>query len=271
MSMFYNTSMNEETQRKLLTINDQFYQTFAAAFAATRQRIQPGIREVLKEIPSHGYWLDLGCGNGTLGKIWAEQQRSGGYVGLDFSDELLAHAIELTQDLQTDQLKIHYAKAGLTEFVWPVENADFNLVPAGQYDGVLCFAALHHIPGSEARMAVLAHVRQLLKPGGLFIHSEWQFQNSPRLLERCLPWSLVDLHGEDLENGDTLLDWRYSLPGQSETIGYRYVHLFDEPELAEMALQSGFQILKSWYSDGKTGNLAIYQVWRRMEDVYQGQ
>ncbi len=262
--------MKLETQSKLIDLNDQFYQTFAGAFAATRLRIQPGIRQVLEEIPTQGCWLDLGCGNGALGKVWGEQQRSGVYIGLDFSDELLAHAVELTQGMQSEKLKLRYAKAGLTDDRWPVEDVQYGeaLLGAGErsiFDGVLCFAALHHIPGAKARMAILNHVHRLLKPGGVFIHSEWQFQNSPRLMERCLPWSHVGLAEADLETGDTLLDWRYSLPGQPETVGTRYVHLFNEDELSGMAAQSGFGIQKSWYADGKSGNLAIYQIWQRKE------
>ncbi len=259
-----------EMQTKLIDLNDQFYQTFAAAFAATRLRIQPGIRQVLEEIPINGSWLDLGCGNGALGKVWGEQQRTGLYIGLDFSDELLTHAAELTEGMQSEKLKIRYAKAGLTNGSWPVEDqkqceALFDMEQTPIFDGVLCFAALHHIPGAETRLAVLNHIHRLLIPGGIFIHSEWQFQNSPRLMERCLPWSQVGLDESDLEIGDTLLDWRYSLPGQPETVGTRYVHLFNEDELTGMAAHSGFKIQKSWYADGKSGDLAIYQIWQRMD------
>ena len=58
--------MQENVIQQLLDINFQFYQTFGEAFAATRRRVQPGIRKVLERIPDKGKWLDLGCGSGGL-------------------------------------------------------------------------------------------------------------------------------------------------------------------------------------------------------------
>jgi hypothetical protein len=102
----------------------------------------------------------------------------------------------------------------------------------------------------------------LLKPGGLFIHSEWQFQNSPRLLARVQPWSVAGIDESELEEGDWLLDWRYRAGGGLEKPGLRYVHLFNREELAGLAAASGFEILTEFESDGKEGRLALYQVWR---------
>jgi hypothetical protein len=74
----------------------------------------------------------------------------------------------------------------------------------------------------------------------------------------------LGLQNEDLEEGDTLLDWRRALPGQAEQAGLRYVHLFSRPELAGLAAQSGFAIEQEFESDGKGGRLGLYQVWRAM-------
>ena len=79
--------MQPETIAKLHHINQEFYQTFAHSFASTRRRIQPGIRKVLQEIPTHGNWLDIGCGSGALAVEWIRQQRTGLYHGVDFSPE----------------------------------------------------------------------------------------------------------------------------------------------------------------------------------------
>ena len=264
--MPYNTDMNQQTQEQLIALNDQFYQTFGPAFAATRMRIQPGIWALMDEIPMEGDWLDLGCGNGALGKLWAEQNHKGCYIGLDFSDELLEHASKLTAGLAGDGLVLQYMKAGMTDDPWPVEDEKITMPLFGEkrvlFDGILSFAALHHIPGSQVRLNILKHIRRLLKPDGVFIHSEWQFQNSPKLMERRLNPADVGVDAGQLEPGDTILDWRFALPGQEEQVGQRYVHLFSEEELAKLALESGFVIEKTWHSDGKSGNLAMYQRWR---------
>ena len=59
-----------------------------------------------------------------------------------------------------------------------------------------------------------------------------------------------------VEAHDYLLDWR------SGGKGLRYVHHFEERELAELAKASGFRIMDTFYSDGEKGNLGLYQVWK---------
>jgi len=114
---------------------------------------------------------------------------------------------------------------------------------------------LHHLPGADLRRRLMQQVRQRLTPGGRFIHSEWQFHHSPRLTGRILPWETIGLTHADVDPGDTLLDWRQG--GR----GLRYVHLFDEEELAILAQSSGFTLQDSFYSDGRSGDLALYQIW----------
>ena len=153
-------------------------------------------------------------------------------------------------------LQIHFLHADLSIPGWEKE------VPGQRFDGVLAFAVLHHLPGTDLRRQVLRQVHNLLGPGGCFIHSEWQFQHSEKLMARRLPWDRIGLKDEDLEEGDTLLDWRHALAGQAEQVGLRYVHLFSRPELADLAAQSGFVVEQEFDSDGAGSSLGLYQVWR---------
>ena len=240
----------------LLDINYLFYQTFGEAFAATRRRVQTGIRKLLESVPTDGLWLDLGCGSGALAQLWVNQGRQGAYHGLDFSSVLLQEANDLlSREEIPSGLDIRFIKADLLSKNWP------DGLPRRSYDGVLCFAALHHIPGYETRLQLVRQVRQLLPIGGMFIHSNWQFQHSPRLMARVQDWSQIGLQAEDLEEGDTLLDWRYALPGQSEQVGYRYVHRFSGDEFERLASAGGFEIKECFESDGEGGKLGFYQVW----------
>ncbi len=249
--------MDSATRTRLLEINRQFYETFGAAFAATRRRIQPGVRRVLAALPPGGCWLDLGCGSGALAAEWARQGRTGCYWGVDFSAALLNEAQAAVAGLTPPGLTLGFQPVTLGDPHWA------TALPAQRWDGVLCFAALHHLPGAAERLALLQQVRALLPPGGWFIHSEWQFQHSPRLLARVQPWEQVGLAAADLEPGDTLLDWRAALPGQPEQVGLRYVHCFSPAELADLAAQAGFTITETFESDGQGGRLAIYQQWQR--------
>ena len=246
--------MDGMTAAELLEINRRFYSEFGPAFAATRRRIQPGVSRVLESIPRDvsSDWLDLGCGSGALGQIWAGQGRSGSYTGLDFSGPLLEEAKKVTASLSTDQMTLRYIPGDLMDSIWPV--------PFGteRFDGVLAFASLHHIPGRENHMRIFRQVHDLLRPGGRFIFSVWQFQNSPKLMRRVQPWSAAGIDPDVLEPGDTLLDWRFALPDNECKTGQRYVHLFSENELEELVAESGFVLRNHFYSDGAEGNLALY-------------
>jgi len=104
---------------------------------------------------------------------------------------------------------------------------------------------------------MLAKTRHLLKPGGRFALSNWQFLNSERLRERIQLWERARLSAAEVDEGDALLDWR------SGGEGLRYAHHFSEAELAELACESGFRILETFYSDGENGRLGLYQVWQK--------
>ncbi len=249
--------MNPTVISLLLDLNHQFYQTFGPAFAATRRRIQPGVRRILKGLPVGARLLDLGCGSGALALELDRLWPTGSYLGLDSSQPLLDEARAALRAASPGGVDIRFAHVDLTDPDW-VELA------AGQpVDIVLAFAVLHHIPGSQTRAALLSQVNDLLPAGGLFIHSEWQFQHSARLLARRQPWSRLGLREDQLEAGDTLLDWRHRAPGQPEQVGLRYVHLFTREELAGLALQTGFTIIEEFESDGQGGRLGLYQVWRK--------
>jgi len=251
--------MQAEIIAKLLAINEEFYQRFGAAFAATRRRIQPGVQRILEEILRDGDWLDLGCGSGAILTHWIKSGSKGSYTGLDFSEALLTEArANLEVQPAHDGLEVNYVRADLLDLQWP------GLVKRSPLTGVLAFASLHHLPGANNRLRILRQVEQMLKPGGMFIHSEWQFQHSPKLMSRVQPWSIVGLAETDVEEGDTLLDWRHTSGDQAGERGLRYVHLFQRGELADLARESGFTITHEFESDGKGGNLALYQVWKKI-------
>ena len=168
---------------------------------------------------------------------------------MDFSTTLLAAARAAAPG-------VHFLQGDLCKPAW------LKSLPRSQYQGILCFAVLHHIPGADLRLRLLQQVRSLLPEGGWFVHSVWQFQNSPRLVERVLPWERAGLSADDLEPGDTLLDWRAAQPGAPSQTGLRYVHRFSRAELDELAEKAGFTVQESFESDGKGGRLGLYQIWR---------
>lgn len=249
--------MLSEVAQQLIRINRTFYQEYAGAFAATRRRIQPGIYRVLSELATeNGRYLDLGCGSGALAETWAASGPRGLYLGLDFSEGLLEEARRTTRGLDHPGLEIKFEQADLTDPAW------VSRVPAAAgMDGILAFAVLHHIPGKDQRRFLLNQIRSLVKQNGIFILSVWQFHNSPKWMTRCLQWETLDIDPSRLEEGDYLLDWRHTLPDQSQKPGLRYVHLFSPTELKELASETGFTVINEFESDGQGGRLGLYQIW----------
>jgi tRNA (uracil-5-)-methyltransferase TRM9 len=244
--------MDRETVDRLLEINGLFYQTFALQFSQTRQRIQPGVRKIIERIPKDASILDLGCGNGELWKTLAENGYRGCYVGLDASPGLLDIASQKYSDRLPNTPT--FIQANLADSGWD-EALCQSQSEVGCFDQVMAFAVFHHLPGHNLRRQTLEMVHELLCPGGQFIHSEWQFLNSPRLKARLQPWNFAGIAENQVDHGDYLLDWRH---GGS---GLRYVHQFDPGELEQLASETRYRIEETFNSDGVDGNLSLYQIW----------
>jgi 2-polyprenyl-3-methyl-5-hydroxy-6-metoxy-1,4-benzoquinol methylase len=238
--------MNSGTAARLIELNRDFYTRFGDSFSATRHRIQPGVRRVLEILHGDENILDLGCGNGELARVLAQSGHHGSYLGVDFSRPLLRDAESIPEGFSAT-----FKQVDLTQ----VSAFSGQLLAHSGWSLITAFAVLHHIPSLEMRLNILRTVHQLLKPAGLFVHSNWQFLNSAKLKARIQPWEVVAVSGSEVDAGDYLLDWR------SGGAGLRYVHHFDEHELKELAEASGFHVKDIFYSDGETGNLGLYEVW----------
>jgi SAM-dependent methyltransferase len=240
--------MDSETVNKLTAVNRRFYQTFAVQFSDTRKRLQPGVRRIIKTIPHQSRILDLGCGNGELARELYRQGHAGEYIGLDFSSGLLEEArAGVPKDAE-----VVFLAADLSEPDW------VGVLPTKPFDFILAFSVLHHLPGKALQRQTLEKFRKLLLPGGYFIHSNWQFLKNERLRSRIQPWEKINLTESDVDAGDYLLDWRRG------GYGLRYVHHFSPQELQALALETGFRVVDTFYSDGQGGNLGLYQVWEKM-------
>lgn len=241
--------MDAQVKAKLLEINQVFYDQCSDSFSTTRHQAQPGVQQICQLIPKDAAVLDIGCGNGTLARHLAAQNFTGKYHGVDLSASLLDDARHLLE--RPPNGTYTFQLIDLADSNWPAS------IPPAKFNWLVAFAVLHHLPGEDLRRKTVSAFRNLIVPEGSVVVSVWQWHNSPRLRKRVLPWSTIGLEPGMLDDGDVLLDWR---AGQSP--GVRYVHTFTEASLTHLASQSGFTICNSFYSDGKTDNLALYQVWQ---------
>ncbi len=236
--------MKKEIIEKIIDVNHQFYQSFGEEFSSTRGRIQPGVQKILKRIGRDVSILDLGCGNGEFARQLANAGHTAPYLGVDFSLSLLKNAMRVPEGFPAKFLALD-----ITSEDWSEISDTYSLITS--------FATLHHIPGEETRLRILKNIRQCMSTNGQFIFSNWQFLNSERLTKRIQSWDMVNINESDVDEGDYLLDWRRG------GTGFRYAHHYSEDELSYLAEKSDFKIVDTFYSDGVTGNLGLYQIWEK--------
>jgi tRNA (uracil-5-)-methyltransferase TRM9 len=240
--------VNSGTAERLIALNLRFYSEHGRDFSETRARLQPGVLRLLNTLDKYDAILDLGCGNGQLARSLSRSGHQGSYLGLDFSVPLLNEA-----EREAFTFPVKFLEANLAEF--PVISEQLSV--SDKWSLVTAFAVLHHIPGLDLRLNIVKKVHAMLKKEGLFIHSNWQFLNSPRLKAKIQPWESIGLSRQNVDANDYLLDWK-----RGHT-GLRYVHHFDEQELAELAKAGRFEIVETFYSDGENGKLGLYQIWKK--------
>ncbi len=228
--------MDETTISRLNQINRDFYARIADAFDKTRQQPWPGWERLIPYLSPPLSVLDVGCGNGRFG-LFLAQHLPGTihYRGIDNNPILLQHAREALVDLDAD-----------------LEVRDIMEYPPdeGQYDLVVLFGVLHHIP--DRRRDLIQALAQRVASGGLLAFACWRFYEYERFRQRIAPWP------PDLAAGpnDFLMDWRQ---GQQSV---RYCHYVDDAEHRELIEASGLQEMITYRADGFTGDVNCYSLLR---------
>jgi tRNA (uracil-5-)-methyltransferase TRM9 len=247
--------MDLSTVTRLADLNRRFYEQHAENFADSRPRLPPGVRRVLARIPPGARVLEVGCGDGKVGRAL----RGVDYLGLDQSSALLARAKAYTAAVLRRPSPISSGGSSLAwlqaDLLAPHLSAR---LPAAPFDFILAFAVCHHLPGFATRQRVLTQLAECLAPGGTLAMSNWQFHTSARLLGRQAPWSAIGLTPDDVEPGDALLTWERK--GQ---LGLRYVHALDHAEAERLVALAGLTLVETFASDGANGRLAEYVVAQR--------
>ena len=244
--------MAPDTLRTLRAINERFYRTQAAGFAARRTRPWPGMERLLCELPEPPMRvLDVGCGHGRFAALLAADRRVRGlpqphYVGVDRSRALLERA-RRRDDVPEG--------ARWLERDIEAEAPEERGLPQGPFDLVVMIAVVHHIAGEARRAALLRELATRLVPGGTLAVAFWRSAADDR--RRHLDWRRVGIEPATLEEGDRLLSF------DGERGGIRYGHFASEAELRRMECAPGHPVVLRYLDDGPQRQSNAYLLWRR--------
>jgi tRNA (uracil-5-)-methyltransferase TRM9 len=236
--------MKRSTIIRLNALNQRFYQENAASFADSRQapwsgweQLKPFLDEFSSKNPAKPlHVLDVGCGEGRFGRWLSQQGYQVEYRGLDNSEALLSEARKHVPLNNGSTFQFEYRDV-------VAELLDETLSFSQQFDVIVLFGVLHHIPSAELRKRLLERLSQALTPNGLLIFTLWQLQHHPQLLSRQESAEIIGLSPAELEVGDYILDWR------RDGRGYRYCHDFSgEPD--KQFEVSGLKTIGSYFADG---------------------
>src|SRR5690606_30094418 len=145
------------------------------------------------------------------------------YHGIDSSAALLDRARKALANVP--------ATFTLTDIVeQPPDNAHDD------YDLVVLFGVLHHIPGGDQRAALLRTLASRVAAGGLLAFTEWRFMEDERFRRRVVVWN-TDIQ---VEPGDYLLEWRR---GEH---AIRYCHYVDDAEHARLIAATGLTLVDEY-------------------------
>ena len=162
---------------------------------------------------SPGSILDLGCGNGILGRFLLARFPSARGLFIDFSDPMLDAARKNVGSLPHSTV----AKADFASPQWSLLAR-----PHGPFDIVVSGFAIHHQP-DERKRELYAEILDLLAPGGLFLNLEHVASATDageKLFDDFFVDHLYDFHSKSKTdvNRDTIANGYYKRPDKKENL-----------------------------------------------------
>jgi SAM-dependent methyltransferase len=153
----------KDTVWQAASVSERFLDGVRGAIPLAAEQIDVILRILKAAQPSLGNFLDLGCGDGILGRAVLSRFPGAQATFLDFSEPMLKRAREST------------AKEGRTGTFM---QGDFGLAgwdgavrDRAPFDAIVSGYAIHHLPDPRKR-EVYGEIFKLLAPGGLFLNLE---------------------------------------------------------------------------------------------------
>lgn len=223
--------MRHDQALRILRQTKTNYNTIASEWDVSRGRPSALKLRLIKPVKKGWRTLDLGCGNGFLAPELVK--RGAYYTGLDISARLLNFAKKKYREA---------IKSGTVEFVL----GDALKMPfrKNNFDFVFSYAVMHHIPSDELRIKFLKEIRRVLKPGAEAIIDNWNLLNDWEKNKYNIEEQLKNVApGHDA--GDVYVPWKAT----KNKVIKRYLHLFKNEELRQLAKAAGFKQVRIEYRD----------------------
>jgi tRNA (uracil-5-)-methyltransferase TRM9 len=241
--------MKQQTVNALQRLTHDFYEQVGEFWNHDPRYYWEGWSDVLPYIKDSRSFLDIGCGNGRFANFIQQygcpDTDQLDYVGIDYSSQLLSHA-DIPNFARLINADIH--KRSIYDIV-----SEYKI---GNFDVVVLFGVLHHIPSFEARLRLLRQSFDMLRPGGILIFTTWQFLEVPRLSKRIVPidseicrdiCEQYHVDPSEFEKGDYILDWN------KMKISYRYAHAFTESEIRRYLISTCATTIQTFQIGGRSG------------------
>ncbi|PWL78936.1 MAG: class I SAM-dependent methyltransferase [Coriobacteriia bacterium] len=249
--------MDFKTAHTLNALTSDFYGRCAASFAQTRTRPWHGWERCINAIPDalakpELSVLDLGCG--TL--------RFEGFLRANTRARLNIYGVDACPQLLAKDHDVHFIDMDIVSRLWDgTFRSCLHDVP--ECEMICAFGLMHHIPGTQARQALLDAMVEKTKPQGYLLISFWQFERDARLARKAARATHLALEcypDLQLDENDWLLGW------QDEPDVLRYCHSFTEAEIDAFVshIADRVQLIDRFNADGPNDDLNCYLVLRRI-------
>jgi tRNA (cmo5U34)-methyltransferase len=144
------------------SLSQMFLEGVRAAIPLADVQLDVLLRVLSAWQPQPSDILDLGCGDGILGRTTLNRYPQAAATFVDFSDAML----EAAEKKLAPWLRVQTIKADFGEPDWR-----HALSTSASYDVIVSGFAIHHVP-DERKRRLYTEIFDLLKPNGVFLNLE---------------------------------------------------------------------------------------------------
>ena len=211
--------MNKNNPQKIIEKVRDDYDLIAKEWDLSRNRASKLKIDLISDIKSGYEVLDIGCGNALM--LPFVLKKGAFYSGLDISESL----IEIARKKYLKE--VEQEKAELV-----VGQATNSFFKDNEFDFVISFSVLHHIPSEKLRKKFFEEIKRVSKSNAKVKIIVWNLLSD---------WANKRFNIKDQldgkENGDVLIPWKAT---QGKVID-RYYYQFSQKELLSLTKDMGFE------------------------------